>query len=177
MLYSNKTARKNYYLIGGVSCIMKTFLFTIASASLLGATPLTAEDNTALFIFKQDGEMPKVEAEGVDRFGAATVHDMLGENYVVFHGSRADLTATSPHPVQPVVPDDFPDDSPLPLCQCPEDYTAGLLQRFSTPEMQDLLQQSRTLVAPSELPTLRVDQAQALEQWIQGKGPVILKGQ
>lgn len=156
---------------------MKTLLFTLALSSIVVPTAALADDTNTLFIFKQEGEMPQVEAAGVDKYGAAAVHDLLGENYVVFHGSRAALAETSPHPVQPVVPDDIPDDSPLPLCQCPEDYTAGLAQRFSTPKMQDLVQQQRSFVAPSELPNLRGDQIEALEQLIQKNGPLILHGQ
>ncbi|WP_299775841.1 hypothetical protein [uncultured Tateyamaria sp.] len=134
-----------------------------------------AEDSSGLFIFKKDGEMPQVEASSVDRLGASAVHDLLGEDYVVFHGARETLSATSPFPVQPIVIPD--DDVPLPECQCPEDYRIGLAERFGAPEMQKRLGRERTILAPEAIPTLEVDQIRMLEQMIQQNGPLILQGQ
>ncbi len=155
----------------------KIIALTTSCLFTLMASTAVAEDHGGLFIFKKNGEMPQVEASGVDRFGASAVHDLLGEDYVVFHGARAALSSTSPLPVQPIEPDGIPDDDPLPLCQCPEDYTAGLTQRFGTPKMLELLRQERTVITPSALPNLEVDQIQALEQMIRNKGPLILQGQ
>lgn len=145
--------------------------------ALIAWMPVTvmAEENEGLFIFKKEGEMPQVEASSVDRLGASTVHELLGENYVVFHGSREALSATSPFPVQPIVIPD--DDVPLPECQCPEDYRVGLAGRFEAPGMQGLLRAERTVLAPEAIPTLEADQIQMLEQMIQQNGPLILQGQ
>lgn len=154
--------------------MIKSLAICATVALILFGTQLAAEDT--LFIFKEDGKMPQVEAAGVDRYGAAAVHDLLGEDYVVFHGSRAALSATSPLPIEPIDPETIPDDDPLPICQCPEDYRVGLTERFSTPVLQDVLRHQRSIVAPDSLP-LEVDQIRALEQMIQQNGPMILQGQ
>jgi len=107
--------------------------------------------------------MPRVEASGVDTLGAAKVHEILGEDFVVFLGSRATLSATSTEPVRPItVPED--DDPVLPLCQCPEDYTAALTQKLSVPVMAKLLSRKQNILAPSALPFLHSGQVQMLQR-------------
>lgn len=159
------------------SIVNKTVLTSSLVWTFVAIGPVLAEDADSLFIFKKVGEMPQVDATSVDRLGASAVHELLGENYIVFHGTRAALSATSTDPVEPIVPDDIPDDDPLPICQCPEDYRAALTQRFSAPQMQDLLRRERMIMAPAALPSLQADQIQTLEKMIQHQGPLILQEQ
>lgn len=157
--------------------MLKSISIAIALLGSIATTTASAQDTGQLYIFKKDGEMPRVEAEGVDTMGAAKVHQLLGEDFVVFHGTREDLAAMSTDPVRPIeVPQDD-DDPVLPLCQCPEDYTAALTHKLTIPAMNDLLRPKQTILAPSALPSLRPSQVEMLQEMIRNQGPLILQGQ
>ena len=143
------------------------------------ATTLTttafAQEANELYIFKMEGEMPRVEAQGVDTMGAAQVHEFLGEDFIVFNGTRSDLAAMSTDPVRPIP---FPEDDPvLPICQCPEDYTALLSQRATLPEIAELFRPQQVFIDQNAFPQPGTDQMRRIEQLFQENGSLILRGQ
>lgn len=150
-------------------------LMFLALASLPVSMAL-AEEAAKLFIFKKEGELPRVSAGSVDMLGAANVFEILGEDYVVYNGSTAALSATSSEPVRPIfVPDN--DDPVLPLCQCPEDYSLAISEKLRLPQMANLLKQKRQVLAPNAFHSLHPEQVQILEKMILNNGSLILMEQ
>jgi hypothetical protein len=155
--------------------MFRKFVTHLLCFAVLWASSAYADEANELYIFKQDGEMPRVEASGVDRLGAAVVHQFLGEDFIVFEGSRDDLSASAVNPVQPIPLPEDNDDPVLPICQCPEDYTAALSRRMEDPALAALLFHRQTILTPKGLPSLQPDQVEQLERFIRNEGTVILR--
>ena len=153
----------------------KHLKFSLCASAMLLATQVFAQDEGKLYIFKEAGEMPRVEASSVDALGASAIYEFLEEDFVVFHGSWDALSATSTEPVRPIT---VPGGNPiLPICQCPEDYTAALTERFNRPEIRSLLDAQRVVSTPSSLPSLEPNQVEMLREMIRQNGPLLLQGQ
>ncbi|WP_025897217.1 hypothetical protein [Sneathiella glossodoripedis] len=157
--------------------MFKTLFSALITVSAICVTSVLADETIKVYIFKVEGERPRVAASSVDALGAGKMHQLLGEDFIVFQGSATAFAATSNEPVRPIaIPPDIVNPI-LPLCQCPEDYTEALEQKFGLPEMGKALSLSQNVPNPDNLLNLQPYQFQQLENLIQKKGPVMLPGQ
>lgn len=123
---------------------MKYLLGTLISLCVILQTEAVADETQLLIIHKSEGTPPRVDTQGVDLIGAAKIHQLLGEDFVVFHNVDTSTAAVPTISLQRLT---APGKDPiLPICQCPEDYVAGLQQRLNSMDTNALL--SPKLSAP-----------------------------
>jgi len=83
----------------------------------------------------------------------------------------------STDPLRPIPFPQGDDDPVLPICQCPEDYTAALSQRVTRPEIADLFRQQQVIIDQYAFPQPGTDQMRQIEQLLQENGSLTLRGQ
>lgn len=128
---------------------------------LVGAA--SAQEGHNVIIYKEPGLPPRVDAAGVDLLGAEKIHQMLGEDFFVFHdegavqGGGVVAAATAEPLVKPVEPAVPPGTLPpvLPICQCPEDYVAALQARIETFDQQEFFTPRRLSVTTDQFEALK----------------------
>lgn len=129
------------------------FSFFIGGLILFSNNLVFAGTLNDLYITKEIGEPPRVAADSVDKLGAKNIHEILGEDFVVFNFT-SEVGSPVPNPG---------DDPPLPICQCPEDYKVRLMQRLADPQFTKALARKNLVITPNMMSLFskeQVDQVQ-----------------